>query len=478
MTTQLMAGVARSDSTPPIGIVHANWGAQTHQRARDIDLPLWTTALALSDGDQTIIIIDVDISSVAFPIADRAREAINERTGIPVDNIRISATHTHSGPSGAGGRASWSTEGTEMVASYQEQLVYKMSGVACAAVNNMQPARYRTESGTSTIAVNRRFPRPDDGVVVVGRNWDGPVDHQVLVLRIDTAEGAPLAAVVNYACHPITVGPDGDEITPDYPGVVKRVVEASTGATCLFLQGPTGDIGPIRGGARNGPNEYKRLGTLLGLEASRVWWEAETPELQERYAGTLESGAPLAIYYDEPKTNGANGPGKLHISTHQIQVPARQMPPPDELDASFEKHFARLNELRANNGSAEDIRRETMLCKRYAMRAALARGNQGKSHHTVPVQIIAFDNDTAIVAMPGEPFVDIGRRIKQRSPFAHTFFSGYSSFGTGTTTGGYMPMEEAYPLGGYEVEVTPYAPGAAEAVIEGCVEALNSVYPG
>src|SRR5690606_12706978 len=173
---------------------------------------------------------------------------------------------------------------------------YKMAGVAVAALNNMQPAHYRTASGTSKIAVNRRYSRPGDGAVVVGRNWDGPVDHEVKVLRIDAAGGQPLAAVVNYACHPITVGPDGDLITPDYPGVVKRVVEQATGATCLFLQGAAGDIGPIRGGARNGLNEYKRLGTILGLDASRVWWESEIPERGEKYVGTLESGAPLAMY--------------------------------------------------------------------------------------------------------------------------------------------------------------------------------------
>jgi len=43
---QLYAGVARADITPPVGIAHANWGAQAHERASGVDLPLWATALA------------------------------------------------------------------------------------------------------------------------------------------------------------------------------------------------------------------------------------------------------------------------------------------------------------------------------------------------------------------------------------------------------------------------------------------------
>jgi uncharacterized protein YecE (DUF72 family) len=50
MTSHLLAGVARTDITPPLGIAHAGWGAQSHQRAAGVDLPLWATALALSDG--------------------------------------------------------------------------------------------------------------------------------------------------------------------------------------------------------------------------------------------------------------------------------------------------------------------------------------------------------------------------------------------------------------------------------------------
>jgi hypothetical protein len=72
--------------------------------------------------------------------------------------------------------------------------------------------------------------------------------------------------------------------------------------------------------------------------------------------------------------------------------------------------------------------------------------------------------------MPGEPFVGIGLAVKAASPFAHTLFSGYSNVG-----GSYIPMAEAYPAGGYEVDITPYTPDAAQIVIRAWGEFLHDL---
>src|SRR5205823_12148532 len=94
----LLAGTGRRGINPPANIAHGGWGAQRHERAEGIDLELWTTALALSDGATSALILDVDIQILTNQRADEIRAAVSAATGVPVQQIRACATHTHSGP--------------------------------------------------------------------------------------------------------------------------------------------------------------------------------------------------------------------------------------------------------------------------------------------------------------------------------------------------------------------------------------------
>jgi neutral ceramidase len=75
------------------------------------------------------------------------------------------------------------------------------------------------------------------------------------------------------------------------------------------------------------------------------------------------------------------------------------------------------------------------------------------------------------VGFPGEPFAEIGAEVKRRSPFAHTFFGGYTNDYLG-----YLPIDSARPDGGYEVETSPFAPGSADLVIDAAVDLLSELY--
>jgi neutral ceramidase len=465
-----LAGVARTDITPPVGIAHAGWGAQTHQRATGVDLPLWATALALGDGDETVVIVDIDLVYLWENEAEATLAAITALTGLPRAHIRLSYTHTHSGPVNGESWSSWVQQGAEMVPPYDASLPHRIAGIAWQATQQMRPVRIATGCGEAHIGVNRRFQRPEDQQVIVGRNTDGPIDPTVDVIRIDALDGSPLAAVVGYACHPITVGPDCDQITPDYPGVTKRVVEASTGATCLFLQGACGDIGPIRGVAKSGLNEYKRLGAILGHEASRVWWQLDVPARRPgQYEGTLESGAPLAIYADDILVPDPTP--KLHVLTADVALPLKSLPDPAHFKVQLDEHVTRLNDLRQTEGDPHAIREETMLAKRAGMRYELSHQLAGQTQRTLTLQAIAIGDAIALLAMPGEPFVEIGAAVKAASTFQHTVFSGYSNVGWA-----YIPTADAYPLGGYEVDITPFASQAAAEVVTASQSLLNRLY--
>ncbi len=451
----LQAGVARADITPPVGIAHANWGAQAHERAQGVDLPLWATAVALSDGITTTVLVDLDISGFRPENAAQVRKAVADRTALPLSHIRLAYTHTHSGPS-TSSSGGWVSGGIELIAGYLESLAAKVAGVAWEACTHMQPARIAAGSGQSKIAVNRRYVTPDK-TVVVGHNWEGPVDHEVKVVRIDDLNEQPLAVIVHYACHPIIVGPYNDLITPDFPGIVKRVVESAIGGKCLFLQGATGDVGPIEGCTSQEPLAvYRKLGTRLGYAAASVAVDLETATKQDRYLHTLESGAPLGVFEYEilPDQDVT-----LRVATRTVRMPLRDHPAFEVADAEAVHHADELQRLR-REGSEAEVRWAGMQAKRSRMRAERSRAYHGKSHIELELHAIRI-NDIVIMGMPGEPFVEIGLAVKAGSPFQHTLFSGYSNVG-----GSYLPVANAYPVGGYEVDVTPFTPDAAQVVVD------------
>jgi hypothetical protein len=61
----------------------------------------------------------------------------------------------------------------------------------------------------------------------------GPIDPQIGLLRVDTAEGKPLALVYNFAGHPYGGVPDGG-VTADFPGFASRVIEEAWPGAVAF----------------------------------------------------------------------------------------------------------------------------------------------------------------------------------------------------------------------------------------------------
>jgi hypothetical protein len=451
MTSMLRAGAGRAVITPPLGIAHAGWGAQTHQRAEGVDLDLWATALVLAQGDTRAAILDVDFCVVGRPLADRIREATAELTGIPVAHVRLSYSHTHSGPLLG---PSWMTEGEELIPAYVESLPGRIAGAAWQAQQRLRPARVAGGTGACDIVVNRRLRLPG-GRVVCGRNRDGFTDREVKVLRIDDAEARPIAVLVNYACHPTIMGPPNRLLTPDYPGVVRRVVEQATGATCLFLQGAAGNVHALVDYVGD-PAVYYRLGAILGHEAAKVALALETRPTRERLVRVLESGAPLGIYADEP---AGEPDATLAVRTRPVTLGVKAYPPVAEVEAEARRLAAHLAELRGRAGE-DEVREAVGMARRAGMLADKARQYAGCTEVVAELHGIRL-GPAALVGFPGEPFAEIGARVKAESPFPHTLFSGYTNDYLG-----YLPTSEAYPDRGYEVETSPFVPGGDERLVK------------
>lgn len=459
----LHAGVATADITPPVGIAHAGWGAQTHERAAGVDMPFTVTALSLRKGDTAAMVLDLDLGTISVADADRIRSEVQDAVETPAANVRVSYSHTHAGAVMSSFGA-YIAAGQELIEGYRETLVQQCIAAARDAVAVEVPSRVVAGEGRSDVAVNRRLLVDDR--VVVGVNPGGTSDDRVFVTRIDDLTGAPVAAIVGYACHPITLAFQNDLLSPDFPGVVREVVADLTGAPCLFLQGCAGDVMPVEG-LTGDTSVHRRLGTMLAAEASRVFLGLESRTGTWEFDGVVESGAPLGMHRWVPGDAPDQG---LAVATRTIRMPVRSTPPPAEAAATAAAAVERVAALRAADVPDAELKDATFRAKRTAMRSQWATWADGADDVEVTLHGIAV-GDVALVGFPGEPFSGIGVQVHADSPFPHTHMAGYCNGWLG-----YVPTADAFGPGGYEVDTgSTYAPAGAEVLRQESLALLDDL---
>jgi len=410
----LSIGLARADITPRAGIQMWGFGKRV-QPALGVSDPLTATALVVSDGKTIIAILDCDLLFVLTDFTADLRARVEKLTGIPGRNMAISCTHTHYGPT-IPPREKAVPGSYE--AAYREWLIHQLAGLVCEARSSLQPARILFGTGASDIGINRRERAPD-GQIILGQNPAGPVDRSVNVFRIETSNGAPLAAVVNFATHPVGQEVNLRMISADYVGCTRRIVQELTGAPCLFWQGAAGDIN-IRS-AETTPEASAAAGARLGHEAAQAWKNAR----------------PLA---SEPVLSASK----------VLALPAYRCLSKEHAEQALQESRSNLEAIRKDPKSSSgliawwesQVQRMEPLCRSWT----------DPSFLPPPVQadLQAFRiGDLAWACVPGELFNELGQEIKRRSPFTHTLVAAYSNDWIG-----YMPTAQAFQEGGYEVSQT------------------------
>lgn len=450
MATDLRAGVARVTVTPPIRIPMMGFAGRGP--AAGIHDDLTATALVLEGspvqpggsaqgaGISRLAIIACDLLFLRPEEVHAVREAVGRLTDVPPDHVAIACSHTHYGPLTEPGRE----ERAPQVESYLANLVHLLAGAVAMAGATAVPCRLGYGQGEVRIGINRR-ERTADGRIILGQNPSGPVDPRVAVLRIDGVDGRPLAAVLNYACHPVSLGSQCADISADFPGTARRLVEEQTGAMCLFLQGAAGNINPLLMGWDW--THLARLGLPLGAEAVRLYWSTEP--------GT------------EPTNDGV---GAASSQLHLPPLLPSSIEAGQETIATLETERERLS---AGRDEGALWWTETRLAR---ARKGLDALQGGTPVPPVGAELAALrlSDSIGVVTAPGEIFTEIGQSIVARSPFRHTLFAGYAN---GTI--GYVPTRATYAEGGYEVtHACQVAPDAGEQIEEESVRLLQAVHGG
>lgn len=244
--------------------------------------PLFIRCLILWDDGKPYVFVVADVLGFSRPLhqAIRARvlalhpELISSR-------FILHTTHTHNGPvltEKLEPFISYNLSDLTRVERYSAFLEDQIVGLVRIALGSPQTTgTLDYQSACANFAFNRAgLPH---------------VETDVPTLTVRNSDGAPIAVLFSYGCHPVSTGIlhkyDGD-----YPAIACQIIEQQTGALALFVLGPAGDQDP---GPRRGESLRDELGQQLSgtvLEAIRQVGRPLAGILQTKYT---EVSLPLEL---------------------------------------------------------------------------------------------------------------------------------------------------------------------------------------
>lgn len=264
-STGTLAGAATIRITPQLPVPMSGY-ASRDQHSKGVHDDIFARAFVFDDGKNKACLIQADLIGFAHEFVDEVTGEIERKTGIPKQSIMLVAAHNHGAPT----TRAYGEATTENLSLYITELKKNLVAVAVDAFGKRAPVTMGFGKGTCTMNINRRA-RHSEGGIWLGRNPDGPCDHEVDVIRLDDGKAEPMGLLVNWPCHATAGGWENYLITGDWPGAAARYVNKNfkEGLPVAITAGASGDINPIYGPG-NDFNEIDAIGLVLGEEIVEV----------------------------------------------------------------------------------------------------------------------------------------------------------------------------------------------------------------
>lgn len=279
----LLCGAAKLNTNPdlPIHLV----GYRPDLVATAIHDDLHVAALFLEDrpegGDagQRVAVLTYDLATLDAEFVAELQNRCAAATGLPERSVLTTVSHSHSTPTVRPHRSTPGSASPRYQKGYRERVINRSVEALEEAVRSAVEVQVYYNYSRIRENLNRRvfFPSGEYYYQPKQKNLlavaDGPVDDEIgMVYFCQGPRHTHVATVINYTAHALTVGDTSTQVTADYPGVLKREVEANLGGTALFINGACGDNHPL--GAEAGFGRCERMGQALAEKVLYHRWDS------------------------------------------------------------------------------------------------------------------------------------------------------------------------------------------------------------
>jgi neutral ceramidase len=434
----LRVGAARVDITPASDPAHPPSGKYAHEK-------LYVRAIVLDNGSTRAALIGADQGGLFETVWQAASKQIAAELNCPVENIVMSATHTHSGWGPGGGFPGMRRLMPDPNAP-PPPIVGQILDAVRQAKANLQSVRVGFGTGKSYLNVNRDVVDSDTHLWTQAPNLDGPSDKTVAVVEFLAPSGQPIAVYMDYAMHPVN-GFLAGITSADFAGAASRYVEQAFDdkTVAVFVQGASGDQNPL----------YLRTGTN---------------------AMASQSGVPITGYVmtrepvEAPIRDGKVKAGPLDP---KVQDVLERVMDSEGVLLGEEVIRVMTNIKRLDTNPGIVAAQKTVTCPGRKRTDSAREGTPGSYEDGDPVNIrlgVIRIANIALTSVDAEVYSPIALRLKRESPMANTFMV---TLANGSDNSGYIPNDTAFGALTFQVLGSRLKPGCAEtAIVNGLLDLI------
>ena len=419
-------GLAKVDITPDEPLWLSGYGFRNKPAEGKVH-ELCAKAVAFRDAAGTrLVLVTLDLGSVNPSSTDYVAKKVEQKFGLPRAALVLNCSHTHCAPEICAERrliCHYPDEQETKLVKYLEELNDKLVDLVGLALADLRPAELSVSRSNAGFAHNRRGPG--------GINPNGPVDHDVPVLRISGSDGQLRGLLFGYACHNTTL--NFQKYCGDYAGFAQYDLEADhPGAIAMFVMGCGGDQNPQ---PRHGP---------MGLEHAK------------NHGRALADAVNKALGDEQKPVDGS-----LRMAYEVVTLDLEPLPSIERLRSDAAKPVTEIPSRKAQ----------------YLL-SLIDAAKQVPLTQECPLHAANFGDDLLMIFVSGETLVDYSLRCKSEFAGPFVWVAGYCD-----DVFAYLPSRRVLLEGGYEgrtnvqhqLLAAPFQPSVEDRVMQSIHKLVKQV---